>query len=141
MQINSAYNQGLQGGGTQGSQGLQGLQGTLGNFTVYNQSTAPTSPSVGDYWVDNSDGTTYVYYNDGNSSQWVEFGPTPQEYLNTGVNVYDSTSYVGFASSLDFGDNLTVSPVSVGIVTITSSGGGVTNLGIVVATTYNMLMP
>jgi len=117
--------QGIQGiQGVQGVQGTQGVQGIQGTFTVYNQSTAPTSPNVGDYWVDNSDGTTYVYYNDGNSSQWIEFGPTPQEYLAEGVQVYDSTSYVGFASAIDFGSNLTVTPISVGIVTVSATGGG-----------------
>lgn len=34
--------------------------------------TAPTSPQNGDIWFDTDDGTTYVYYNDGTSSQWTE---------------------------------------------------------------------
>jgi hypothetical protein len=45
-----------------------------GIIKVYNQSTAPSDAKVGDRWVDNSDGTTYVYYDDGDSKQWVEFG-------------------------------------------------------------------
>jgi len=48
----------------------------------YFQSTAPTSPSVGDRWVDSDDGICYVYYNDGNSSQWIEFGSS---YTVTGA--------------------------------------------------------
>jgi hypothetical protein len=119
--------QGLSNQGTQGLQGLQGLQGNQGSFVVYNQSTAPSSPNVGDYWVDNSDGTTYVYYNDGNSSQWVEFGPTPQEFNNAGITVYDNyPTLVGFSSIVDFGTGLTVTPLSAGIVTVTSTatGGG-----------------
>lgn len=35
-------------------------------------STAPTNPQNGDIWYDTDDGTTYVYYNDGTSSQWTE---------------------------------------------------------------------
>lgn len=48
----------------------------------YFQSNAPSSPNVGDKWVDDTDGITYIYYNDGNSSQWIEFGPTPIEYTS-----------------------------------------------------------
>jgi hypothetical protein len=33
--------------------------------------TAPSSPSVGDLWWDSDNGNMYVYYNDGDSSQWV----------------------------------------------------------------------
>ena len=33
---------------------------------------APTSASNGDLWVNTNDGTSFVYYEDGNSSQWVE---------------------------------------------------------------------
>jgi len=49
----------------------------------YFQSNAPSSPNVGDKWVDDTDGITYIYYNDGNSSQWIEFGPTPIEYTTS----------------------------------------------------------
>ena len=45
--------------------------------------------------------------------------------MNSGVNVYDTyPSYIGFATSIDFGQNLTVSELSAGIVTVTASGGG-----------------
>lgn len=37
--------------------------------------TPPASPAIGDEWTDSDDGITYKYINDGNSSQWVEFGP------------------------------------------------------------------
>lgn len=36
--------------------------------------TAPSSPVVGDAWFDSSRGRTFVYYNDGDSSQWIEIG-------------------------------------------------------------------
>ena len=60
--------QGIQ--GTQSTQGIQGVQGLKIGFT-YNTS-APVSPSAGDIWVDSTDGTKYQYFNDGDSSQWVE---------------------------------------------------------------------
>lgn len=34
--------------------------------------SAPTNPQNGDIWFDTDDGTMYVYYNDGTSSQWTE---------------------------------------------------------------------
>lgn len=36
--------------------------------------SAPSSPSDGDVWYSESNGVTYVYYNDGTSSQWVATG-------------------------------------------------------------------
>jgi hypothetical protein len=56
---------------------LQGLQGRQGFLNLYNQSTPPVSPVIGDYWIDSDTGNTYIYYNDGDSSQWIEFGPDP----------------------------------------------------------------
>ena len=35
--------------------------------------TKPEGPANGDIWFDSSDGKTYVFYNDGDSSQWIEF--------------------------------------------------------------------
>lgn len=34
--------------------------------------TPPASPSVGDQWFNSNDGNLFIYYNDGNTSQWVE---------------------------------------------------------------------
>jgi len=42
----------------------------------------------------------------------------------SGVIVRDSGTLVGTAGTIDFGDNLTVSTISAGIVTVSSSGGG-----------------
>ena len=72
--------QGLQGlsgqSFNQGSQGLQGTQGSRGSINLTTAATPPGSPTVADLWVDVDDGTEYVYFNDGNTSQWVEFGPS-----------------------------------------------------------------
>jgi hypothetical protein len=50
--------------------------GTVGvrGSTVFVQTTAPTNPVSGDIWYDHSDGATYTYYVDPDSSQWVQFG-------------------------------------------------------------------
>lgn len=40
-------------------------------------STAPGSPSPGQLWWNSDYGRMFVYYNDGDSSQWVETNPIP----------------------------------------------------------------
>ena len=47
--------------------------------------------------------------------------------VGSGVNVKDSDSTVGYAGTINFGSNLSVSALSAGIVTVTASGGGVAN--------------
>lgn len=39
---------------------------------TYTSATAPSGPVNGDMWYNTSDGTTYIFYADGDSSQWVE---------------------------------------------------------------------
>ena len=48
-----------------------GASGT--NVTV--SDTAPTSPSAGDLWFKSDEGRLKIYYNDGDSSQWVDTSP------------------------------------------------------------------
>ena len=56
------------------SKGLAaGATGGGGSITV--SDTAPSSPSAGDLWFDSTVLRTYVYYNDGTSSQWVLSNP------------------------------------------------------------------
>lgn len=43
-----------------------------GSFIV--SVTAPTGPSPGDVWFDSETGVSLIYYDDGNSQQWVEIG-------------------------------------------------------------------
>jgi hypothetical protein len=38
----------------------------------YTSDTPPVNPVVGDAWFNTNDGTMYIYFNDGNTSQWVE---------------------------------------------------------------------
>jgi hypothetical protein len=42
-----------------------------GGASVVVSDTAPASPSVGNIWFNSSKLNTYIYYNDGDSSQWV----------------------------------------------------------------------
>ena len=45
--------------------------GVGGGASVVVSDTAPASPSVGNIWFDSTKLNTYIYYNDGDSSQWV----------------------------------------------------------------------
>ena len=36
----------------------------------------PSNPETGDLWFDSSVAKTYIYYNDGSSSQWVQLNPS-----------------------------------------------------------------
>ena len=47
-----------------------------GGASVTTSDTAPSSPSDGDLWFDSSVAKTYVYYNDGSSSQWIQLNPS-----------------------------------------------------------------
>ena len=65
-------------GGSAGSDGVKGQKGEVGEkgqkgegANVATQSNAPSSPVAGDLWWDTDDGDLHVYYNDGNTSQWV----------------------------------------------------------------------
>jgi hypothetical protein len=49
---------------------------TSGGASVTVSATAPGSPTAGDLWWNSNLGSLYVYYNDGDSSQWVVASPT-----------------------------------------------------------------
>lgn len=49
--------------------------------SVFVSDTAPTSPSGGDLWFDSTNGNTYIYYTDADSSQWVGFGGGSSGYV------------------------------------------------------------
>jgi len=61
--------------GATGSGGPTGAQGAAAGLTI--STSAPGSPSAGDMWWDSDSGLFLTYYNDGNSSQWVELNQGP----------------------------------------------------------------
>lgn len=69
--INWLLSQGNTGGG--GAQGPQGPQGSSGG-SVYFSDTPPPNPTSGTRWVNTVTGIEYLWFNDGTSSQWVNFG-------------------------------------------------------------------
>ena len=63
--------------------------------------TAPTSPQAGDLWWKSDEGQMYVYYNDGNSSQWVignAFAGGPGFLSLTGGTISGNLSVTGTAT-------------------------------------------
>lgn len=52
-----------------------GTGGGGGGGSVSISDTAPIAPTTGEIWFDSANGRTYIYYNDGNTSQWVDLAP------------------------------------------------------------------
>lgn len=67
-------------------------QGREDSATVAVISTVkPAAAKPGDVWYDSSEGTCYVYYNDGDSYQWVELLSSGVPQLNTKANIASPT--------------------------------------------------
>ena len=60
---------GSQGSGYTGSAGPQGV-------SVYVSATAPVAPANGDVWWNTNLGSLFIYYDDGDTSQWVSAAPS-----------------------------------------------------------------
>lgn len=58
-------------------------------------STPPSLATAGDVWYDHDNGRAYVYYNDGDSNQWVEMNPSWNGYVSdnsvTSAKIVDGT--------------------------------------------------
>ncbi len=65
-----------------------------GTASVFIGSNPPASPSTGDMWWDDDDGRLFLYYFDGDSSQWVDASPQGANVVSvnsqTGVVVLDA---------------------------------------------------
>jgi hypothetical protein len=62
-----------------------------GGASVTISDTAPSSPSPGNLWWESDTGLLYIYYNDGNSSQWVIAAPQPDVSAFVSTNVQSLT--------------------------------------------------
>jgi len=118
--------------GEAGPTGDTGPEGPAGG-EIFISETAPTSPERGDLWFDSLNGKTYFYYEDADSSQWVEVataglqgpagptGPTgstgPANYDSI-VDIVEKTSSPYTLALADSNDLLRVNFSSSGTLTI-----------------------
>lgn len=77
-------------GDTFGGYVYNGTKGTWDSLIttelrVTTSSTAPSSPTDGDVWFDITDGRFFMYYEDANSGQWIEFAGQAGERGADGV--------------------------------------------------------
>jgi hypothetical protein len=64
--------------------------------------SAPSSPSAGDLWFDPDYGRTVIYYNDGNSSQWIDASP-----VATTISSANNLVVTGICTATGFSGPLT----------------------------------
>ena len=123
--------------GPTGPQGLTGPAGPTGANFQYSVTgpTAPSNPLVGDRWYDTSQGTEFVYINDGDSSQWVTpvvapQGPTGPQGVPGPSTYSEKLGINDFANSSGFfrvgkGDNVIMPAVTDdGIFAIITNASG-----------------
>jgi hypothetical protein len=89
-----------------------------GGMTV--SSTAPSSPAEGDMWYDDTSGRTYVYYDDGSSQQWVEFGAPPSG-IGKILQVVSTTKTDIFSASVAQGASTAITGLSASITPSSAS--------------------
>lgn len=80
--------------------------------TITVSSTAPGSPAVGQLWWNQDFGRLLIYYNDGNSSQWVDASPsdyTSQLAYNNSNAAFGKANTALQNTSGTFAGNLSVS--------------------------------
>jgi len=80
-----------------------------GGASVTISDTAPSSPSAGNLWYSSATGDLYIYYNDGDSSQWVSVNET---YLGAPVNTPLFTGLATFSNGINVVGNVTYSNVT-----------------------------
>jgi hypothetical protein len=95
---------------------------------VTTSDTAPVSPSDGDLWYDSVGGRTYVYYDDGDTSQWVDTSPQGSGVSdaisegNTSAEVIDTGSDGRFVVTTEGSERLRIT--SAGLVGIGTNSPG-----------------
>ena len=71
-----------------------------GGASVSISTIAPTSPNAGDLWYNSNLGRTFIYYNDGDSSQWVDSAPFNFSGITT--STYTENSFVATEGQTTF---------------------------------------
>ena len=101
----------------------------VGNVSIAISTSQPSSPAAGTLWYNSNLGRTFIYYNDGDSSQWVDAAP-----FNVGIIDTLSISGNGYVlGNLGIGTTNPTSKLHVvgdarvtGVVTATTFVGALT---------------
>ncbi len=78
--------------------------------------TAPTTPTVGQlWWRTDPDQTLYVYYDDGNTKQWVSATPVEQMWQTVGATLtpVDATKIIAIPGDTAGGNAIVFGPTSI----------------------------
>lgn len=81
----------------------EALTGPAGSVVLDISTTSPTGPTVGQTWYDSTDGKIYFYYEDVDSSQWVEIASTIGPTGPTGPAGSTFTTGKAIAMAIVFG--------------------------------------
>ena len=55
---------------------VNSLENDISASSVVVSETAPPSPNEGDLWYSTADARLYIYFNDGNTTQWADASPS-----------------------------------------------------------------
>lgn len=73
-----------------------GGSGSSSNVTVTVSSSPPLSPNIADIWIDSDTSIQYIYFNDGDSSQWAQLDAlvsvTSEANVDFKANISDLTT-------------------------------------------------
>ena len=84
---------------------IGGTTGGGGGTSLNVSDTAPTSPTPGSLWFNSLDGNLYVYYEDDDSSQWIQPASSPYGSSGGGGSTFTGGLVAGsttFASTVQF---------------------------------------
>ena len=106
-----------------------GLTWRTASSATATSSVAPSNPLSGDFWYDSSDGSLSVYYNDGDTSQWVEIAGAFTGNVYSG-NIYNIPFYN--ATGLGITGSTSFTNVGTGISILYTTGSTSTSSGALV---------
>jgi hypothetical protein len=113
-----------------GYTGSLGYTGSKGAVQIYFQNTTPASPNVGDIWINTDDAIEFVYINDGDSSQWVEFANQGfVGYTGSKGDQGPAGGYTGSQGNIGYTGSLGYTGSASTVVGYTGSQGDQGNLG------------
>lgn len=96
-----------------------------GGSAIATGAVPPSAPAMGQLWWDTVGGQLYIYYNDGNSSQWVSANGMPSSNLSP---VLVSPPPSANWTQRNFAGSTTLTDVSTGVKLLDTTGVGATNI-------------